>query len=366
MAQSKDYYEILGVAKDADAKTIKRAFLKLAHSYHPDVSKEPDAEAKFKEINEAYSVLSDEQKRANYDRYGDPAGPGGYGSDFVDMSDIFGANGFDVGDIFSSFFGGRGAGHAGKPSAGRDMAITMTISLEDAAVGCVKKITYERLAPCEDCAGKGSAEGGKLIPCSVCKGAGYVVATQQTMFGRMQTQQMCSACKGEGSKLDKPCETCDGQGRCPNREHVEITIPAGVTHGQIITIPHMGEAGIRNAASGNLVVQIAIHAHPRFERDGNDLYTSLTIDSLEALVGCTKQVTGILPDETVDVVVPPRAEYAQHVVVKHAGMPQQRSASRGNLVAVLKVVSPASLTKKDIELIAEIVEKRQRTHKKKK
>ena len=173
----KDFYEVLGVAKDADAKTIKRAFLKLARKLHPDVSDDPDAEEKFKEVNEAYSVLSDDQKRANYDRYGDPNGPGGFGSDYVDVSDIFGGSGFGFGDIFDSFFGG-GRGGAGGPSArthGRDMGIRLQVTLEEAAAGCTKTVAYERLAPCDDCGGTGAAEGGHMTPCSRCHGTGRVV-----------------------------------------------------------------------------------------------------------------------------------------------------------------------------------------------
>ena len=169
LAASPDYYEILGVEHDADAKTIKRAFLKKARTLHPDVNQAPDAERKFKEVNEAYSVLSDERKRSNYDRFGTPDGPGGFGSDYVDMSDIFGG-GFGVSDIFESFFGGGATGAAGRAARtrGRDMGITLRVTLEEAAAGCTKTIAYDRLAPCDDCGGSGAADGGHATSCTRC------------------------------------------------------------------------------------------------------------------------------------------------------------------------------------------------------
>ena len=185
MEPKKDYYEVLGVDHDADAKTIKRAFLKLARKLHPDVSDAPDAEERFKEVNEAYTVLSDDQKRANYDRYGDPNGPAGFGSDYVDVSDIFGGGGFGFGDIFDSFFGGQGRGGAQTRTRGRDMGIHLRITLAEAAAGCKKTVSYERLAPCDDCGGTGVAEGGHAKTCDRCHGSGRVVEVQRTIFGQM-------------------------------------------------------------------------------------------------------------------------------------------------------------------------------------
>ena len=233
----KDYYELLGVDKDADAKTIKRAFLKKARALHPDVNKAPDAEERFKEVNEAYAVLSDERKRANYDRYGTPDGPGGFGSDYVDMSDIFGG-GFGINDIFDSFFGGGGRAAGGRPARtrGRDMGITLHISLKEAAAGCTKTISYERLAPCDDCNGTGSAAGGEEKTCGRCHGTGRVVEVQRTIFGQMQTETTCPDCQGSGKVVDHPCETCNGQGRTPSHETVEIKVPAGIQSGQSVKV----------------------------------------------------------------------------------------------------------------------------------
>ena len=256
MPSSKDYYEILGVDRDADQRTIKRAFLKKAREVHPDVSDDPDAEQKFKEVNEAYSVLSDEQKRSNYDRFGTPDGPGGSG--YVDFSDIFGGMGMD--DIFSSFFGGGGRSGPGGRTArrrGRDMAISLTISLEEAALGCTKTVTYDRLAPCEDCQAPGLPTAPRRRPARAAmhRLCDYRAAS---IFGQMQSSSPCPDCHGEGTVIDHPCDMCGGQGRTPNHERVEINVPAGVSSGQQLRVRGYGEAGFRGEASGDLLVSVAV------------------------------------------------------------------------------------------------------------
>ncbi len=356
----KDYYEVLEVPRDADAKTIKRAFLKKAKKLHPDVATAPDAEEKFKEVNEAYSVLSDDQKRANYDRYGDPDGPAGFGgggSDYVDISDIFGGGGFS--DIFDSFFGG-GRGQAGSQARtrGRDMGIRLQISLAEAASGCTKTLSYERLAPCDDCGGTGVSAGGKVCTCERCHGTGRVIEAQRTIFGTMQTQSTCPVCHGAGKTVDKPCETCDGQGRTPSREKVEVQIPAGIHSGQTVTVEARGEAGVRGDASGDLVVSVEIRDDERFERQGDDLYCSVKVDSLEAIVGTTVTIDGILDDEKVTIDVPAGCQFGQHVVVERRGMPRTGMIARGNLVAVVQVETPQDLNPKQLLEIAAMVSSR--------
>ena len=354
MEPKKDFYEVLGVAKDADAKTIKRAFLKLARKLHPDVSDDPDAEEKFKEVNEAYSVLSDDQKRANYDRYGDPNGPGGFGSDYVDVSDIFGGSGFGFGDIFDSFFGG-GRGGAGGPSArthGRDMGIHLQITLEEAAAGCTKTVAYERLAPCDDCGGTGAADGGHMTTCSRCHGTGRVVEVQRTIFGQMQTQSECPDCGGTGKVIDHPCETCDGQGRTPSHEKLDIDIPAGVSSGRQLRVSGYGEAGLRGEPSGDLIVNVRVADHDRFKRNGDDLYLVSDISIAQAALGCEIEVEGIMPDEVVKVTVPTGTQYGDTVSVNNFGMPRiGGGGSRGRLVVQLRVVVPTNLSNKQRELL---------------
>lgn len=360
MKPEKDYYEVLEVPRDADAKTIKRAFLKKAKKLHPDVATAPDAEEKFKEVNEAYSVLSDDQKRANYDRYGDPDGPAGFGggSDYVDISDIFGGGG-GFSDIFDSFFGG-GRGQAGSQARtrGRDMGIRLQISLAEAASGCTKTLSYERLAPCDDCGGTGVAAGGKVCTCERCHGTGRVIEAQRTIFGTMQTQSTCPACRGTGKTVDKPCETCDGQGRTPSREKVEVQIPAGIHSGQSVTVEGRGEAGVRGDTCGNLVVSVEIRDDERFERQGDDLYCSVKVDSLEAIVGTTVTIDGILEGEKVTIDVPAGCQFGQHVVVERRGMPRMGMIARGNLVAVVQVETPQDLDPKQLLEIAAMVSSR--------
>lgn len=355
----RDYYEVLGVDRDADAKTIKRAFLRLARKLHPDVSDDPDAEEKFKQVNEAYSVLSDERRRANYDRYGDADGPGGMGgSDYVDMSDIFGG-GFGINDIFDQFFrGGSSSGGARQRARGRDMGIRLEVSLEEAATGCTKRIAYDRLAPCDDCHGTGSADGkGASKQCPRCHGTGRVVETQRTIFGQMQSQRTCPDCGGTGSVVEHPCETCAGQGRTPSHETVSVEIPAGVQSGDTVTLEGMGEAGVRGERAGDLVVAVEVRDHDRFERAGDDLVVRVDVDALEAIVGTTKEVDGIIDGEVVKVEVPAGCQHGQQVSVEGAGMPR-RGGGRGRLVAVVAVRVPDDLTDKELREVRKIVRDR--------
>lgn len=360
VSSNKDYYEILGVEHDADARTIKRAFLKKARELHPDVNKAPDAEARFKEVNEAYTVLSDETKRANYDRYGTPDGPSGFGSDYVDMSDIF--NGFGMDDIFSSFFGGQGRGGQARReqrSRGRDMGITLHITLEEAAKGCTKTISYERLSPCDDCKGTGAAEDGKTTTCPKCHGTGHVTTVQRTILGQMQSTTVCPECGGTGQVIDHPCETCSGQGRTPSHESVKIEIPAGIHAGQTVTIKDKGEAGLRGAPGGNLVVSIDIEDNERFQRQGDDLYCTEDVDAISAMLGCTMEIDGILPDEKVEVEVPSGCQYGQQIRIPRCGMPRQGSQARGSLIIVVRVTVPDDLAEEDEEALRGILERRQ-------
>lgn len=340
---SKDYYEILGVDRDADQRTIKRAFLKKAREVHPDVSDDPNAEEKFKEVNEAYSVLSDEEKRANYDRYGTADGPGGSG--YVDFSDIFGGMGVD--DIFSSFFGGGRSGSSTDRRArrrGRDMAISITISLEEAALGCTKTISYNRLAPCEDCHGTGMAEGAEETTCPRCHGTGYVTTVQRSLFGQIQSSSPCPDCNGEGTIIDHPCDMCDGQGRTPTHEKLDLQIPAGIGSGRQLRVRGYGEAGYRGEASGDLLVTVAIAEHERFQRSGDDLLCAITVSIAQAALGCSVEVAGIMPDETITFTVPAGVQYGDTVEVEGMGMPRADSDGRGRAIAQVRIEVPRKLS----------------------
>lgn len=342
MPGSKDYYEVLGVDRDADQRTIKRAFLKKARTVHPDVSDDPHAEEKFKELNEAYSVLSDEQKRSNYDRYGTPDGPGGSG--YVDFSDIFGGMGVD--DIFSSFFGGGRAQSGGRARrrGGRDMAISLSISLEDAALGCTKTVSYDRLAPCEDCHGTGRAEGAEEKQCPRCHGSGYVTTYQRSIFGDIQSTSPCPDCGGEGTIIDHPCDMCDGQGRTPTHEKLDIEIPAGIASGRQLRVRGYGEAGFRGEQSGDLLVTVVVEEHERFQRKGDDLICAVTVSIAQAALGCSISVPGIMPDETITFEIPAGTQYGDTVVAEEFGMPRMDGTTRGRAVAQVRVEVPRKLS----------------------
>ncbi len=345
MSDKRDFYEVLGVDRDADQRTIKRAFLKKARSVHPDVSDDPDAEEKFKELNEAYSVLSDEQKRANYDRFGTADGAG---SGYVDFSDIFGGMG-GMDDIFSSIFGGGASGGSTRGRRerrrGRDMAISMAVSLEDAALGCEKTISFDRLAPCEACDGSGLETGAKEVQCSRCHGSGYVTTVQRSFLGQVQSSSPCPACHGEGTVIDHPCKECGGEGRHAKHEKIELEIPAGVATGRQLRMSGYGEAGFRGEPAGDLIVNIQVEEHERFQRRGDDLYCAVDVSMTQAALGCTVLVDGIMPDESVEVEIPAGTQYGETVSVDGYGMPRiGGGGARGRFFAQVRVNVPRRLT----------------------
>jgi molecular chaperone DnaJ len=357
----KDLYEVLGVSKNATDDEIKKAFRNKARHLHPDVNKEPDAEEKFKELNEAYDVLSDPQKRSAYDRFGTIPGAASGGPQYVDFDDLFGG-GFGMGDLFSTFFGGGGGSRGGKPVSreGRDMGRSMRITLEEAAAGCTKTISYDRLAPCDDCNGTGVAEGGHETTCSRCNGSGRVVEVQRTIFGQMQSQSTCPQCGGTGRVVDKPCETCGGQGRAPERETVELEIPAGVHSGQTIRIEHKGEAGIRGDVAGDLVARIDVAPHASFERQGDDLFCRVDIDSFEAMLGTTVEVAGIMANEKVPIEIPTGCQYGEQIRVEGYGMPRMGSNARGSVIAVVDIHTIDDLSEAERLRLAEMLKMRQK------
>ena len=351
-----EYYDILGVERDASENDIKKAFRRKARELHPDVNKAPDAEEKFKELNEAYDVLSDPQKKSVYDRYGtaDAAqGFGGYQS--VDMSDIFGG----MGDIFSSFFGGMGGrgGGAQVRREGRDMAIGLRLTLEEAARGVKKEIAYERLCTCEECGGSGSADGGEEVTCSKCNGQGRVVSVQHTFLGDMQTATTCPDCGGTGTVISNPCPECGGQGRVPDREHITVEIPVGIRDGQQVRMVGRGEAGMNGAKAGDLIATVRIERNKYFERDGDDLHTRATISIAQAAIGAEIYVTGILPDERVSVTVPAGTQPGDVIRVRNCGMPRFRKTDkRGDMMVHVTVAVPRKLSRNAKRILAELDE----------
>ncbi len=354
---AKDLYEILGVSKDASESEIKKAFRRRARELHPDVNKAADAEDQFKELNEAYDVLSDPNKRAQYDRFGTIPGAAGGGSGYVDFDDLFGGGFGGMGDIFSSFFGGQG-GQGGRPARkeGRDMGVGLRITLEEVARGVEKEIVYDRLAPCPDCKGTGLGENGKVVTCPECGGKGRVVSVQRTFLGDMQTATTCKKCNGTGSSIENPCPECEGQGRVPDRQRVTVKVPAGIRDGQQLRVGGFGEAGIQGAQAGDLIVTCRVQPHEFFERDGDDLHGRANVSFIQAILGAEIEIDGIMPDEKVQVRIPAGCQNEQVVRVKGFGMPRLKSDIRGSMYVHVNVVIPEKITKKQRELLEKLAD----------
>lgn len=351
---AKDLYEVLGVSKDATDADIKKAFRRKARELHPDVNKAENAEDQFKELNEAYDVLSDPSKRAQYDRFGTipgASGGAGYGGGgYVDFEDLFGG-GFGMGDIFSSFFGGASSGTRQQRREGRDMGVGLRLTLEEVATGAKKEIVYDRLAPCPDCDGTGLGADGKEVTCPDCHGQGRVVTVQRTFLGDMQTATTCKRCGGSGHTIENACPECEGQGRVPDRQRVSVEVPVGIRDAQQLRLSGFGEAGLRGASTGDLIVTCRIQPHEFFERDGDNLHARANISMVQAALGATIKLDGIMPDETVEVRIPEGCQNQQVVRVKGAGMPKFRSESRGDMLVHISVMIPKKLSKKQREIL---------------
>lgn len=354
----KDLYEILGVDKNASEVEIKKAYRHRARELHPDVSDDPQAEEKFKDLNEAYDVLSDPQKKAQYDRFGTipgaasgSAGSPFGGSGYVDLEDLFGG-GFGINDIFSSFFGGDRPGSGGPVNAeGRDMSIGLRITLEEAAKGAKKEIVYDRLSPCDECRTTGLSKNGEKVKCPTCGGKGSVSSVQQTLLGTMRTQSVCPDCHGDGETIKNPCPECNGQGRLPDRQRVSVEVPAGVQNGQQLRVNGYGEAGLRGNRNGDLIVTVKIMPHEYFERDGNNILSRINISFVQAALGAEILVPGIFKDEKVLLKIPKGTQNGDVIVAKNFGMPRLNSESRGGFYAQVNVEVPKKLNKKQKDLL---------------
>ncbi len=350
---TKDYYELLGVARSASAEEIKKAFRRRARETHPDASDAHDAEERFKEVNEAYEVLSDPQKRDLYDRFG-TADPRAAGGGFGDFGDIFNAAGVE--DIFSMFFGGAGATASARTAAreGRDMAAQVTITLLEAADGVTKEVRYTRDAPCAACGGQGAAPGGKVTACPDCGGTGQVRAARRTFLGTFESVAPCIRCAATGAVADPPCPKCGGSGRERRAESVSVEVPAGIADGMQIRVPGAGEAGLRGARPGDLIVGVRVEPHEFLAREGDDLHCRAEISIAAAALGETVVVPGLRGD--VDVDVPAGAQYGDALRVRGQGMPRLRNGSTGDLVVHLAVAVPRKLSKRQRELLRELRE----------
>lgn len=358
-ARTKDYYATLGVERTANADEIKKAFRHKARELHPDVNNAPDAEDRFKEVNEAYDVLSDPDKRDQYDRFGSvggraPGGAGGYGG-YSDIGDLFGgggAGGFSMEDLFSAFFGGVTGGRGGVRLEGRDMAMQIVITLAEAAAGVEKEIVLDRLASCDVCGGSGATAESKVVTCPECGGTGQRVSQRKTFLGTMQTVVPCERCGATGHIIENPCEECQGSGRVPDRQHVTVQVPAGIRDGQQIRLQGFGEAGIRGAAAGDLLVTVRVAEDEYLHREGDDLHGRASIGVTQAALGAKIKVNGVLEDNEVE--IPAGTQHGETIRLRGRGMPRVNRTGRGDLIVHVAITVPKKLTKKQRELMEQL------------
>lgn len=348
----RDYYEVLGVSKTATQDELKKAYRKLARKYHPDLNKDnAEAAEKFKECNEAYSVLSDEQKRAQYDQFGHAAfenGGMGGGGGFGGAGGFGGFGGSGMEDIFDMFFGGQGGrgGRSSKagPQRGADLRFDLEISFEEAAFGLEKEINLYRDEVCDHCHGEGAEPGSKVETCPECNGSGYVRFTQNTMFGQMVNERPCSRCKGEGKIISEPCKECRGKGTVKRNKKLKVKIPAGVDNGSRLRVSNEGEAGAKGGPSGDLYVYLYVKPHKFFERDGTTVLCEVPINIVQATLGADIKVPTL--DGQVTMKIPEGTQPGKVMRIKGKGIPGLRNSSRGDQLVRIKVVVPTKLSDK--------------------
>jgi len=351
MAAGRDLYEVLGVERTADDAEIKRAFRKLAQQWHPDVNKEPKAQDRFKEINEAYQVLSDPQRRQTYDMFG-RAGLGGAGA--AGGAQGFGSAGFGgFSDIFDAFFGGAAAAGArrGQPTTGSDLRYDLRISFEEAVLGTEKEIAFPVLGRCDACAGSGAKPGTAPTQCPQCNGRGEVRSIRQTMLGQMVNVAPCPRCRGEGRIVESPCDTCRGEGRTQRRRSLRVTIPAGIDEGHQIRLSNEGETGPRGGAPGSLYVAVHVADHPSLTREGTELFYEADVSIVQAALGTKLHVPTVEGDDT-DVEIKAGTQPGTEIRLRGRGVPHLRRQSvRGDLHVVVNVVVPTKLSKLQREML---------------
>ena len=357
----RDYYEALGLSKSASDSEIKKAFRKLAKESHPDVNPgNAEAEARFKEINEAYEVLSDSEKKAKYDQFGhagvDPnysAGAGGYGGSYGGgFGGGFGGMEFDLGDILGSFFGGGGFGGSANrnaPRKGENIHLEMTISFEEAAFGCEREINPPTIVDCETCHGTGAAEGSTVETCSECRGTGSVQTQRRTAFGVMSSPSPCPKCKGEGKVIHKPCATCKGRGKVRKSQKMSVKIPAGIDDGQTVSLRGKGNAGQNGGPPGDLLVTVNVRPHPNFERDGTHVHSRLHISVVQAILGDEVEVETL--DGKVKYTVPEGTQSQTVFRLKGKGIPHLHGNGRGDQFVTVVVDIPDGLNGEQKELL---------------
>lgn len=347
----KDYYEVLGISKTATDAEIKSAFRKMAKQYHPDINKAPDAAEKFKEAQEAYAVLSDPNKRKQYDQYGHAAfdnngGSGGYDFSGFDFSDIFS-------DLFGSSFGGFNFGGRSTTSRGSrkgdDSLVRVNLTFLEAINGCKKTIKVASSEACPDCNGKGGL-GEKT--CSACHGSGTVTSEQRSIFGSFMTRTTCDTCHGKGTTYEKTCTTCHGTGKINKTKEIEVKVPAGVDNGNQLRVAGKGEAGYNGGPNGDLYIEFKVEEHPIFEREEDDIYLFLPITIVDCVLGCKKDVPTI--DGTIKLTIPENSKTGDKLRIKGKGVSNVNTGKKGDMYVVLNILPPTKLTREQKTLLEKL------------
>jgi molecular chaperone DnaJ len=336
-----DYYEILGVERTASEADVKKAYRRLAQKWHPDVNQEPEAAVKFKEINEAYQVLSDPERRQRYDLFGTVGTEGGPGAGFGGFS-----------DIFDAFFGAAAAGQArrGRPASGSDLRYDLRITFEEAVLGTQKEIEFPVLGRCETCSGSGAKPGTQPVTCPQCNGRGEIRGVRQTMLGQMINVTTCPRCRGDGKIVETPCDTCRGEGRVERRRVLQVTIPAGIDEGHQIRLSNEGEAGPRGGLAGSLYVAVHVTPHPTLKRDGTELVFETSVGLAQAALGTTILVPTVGGEETVEVKA--GTQPGTEIRLRGKGVPYlRRPGQRGDLHVIVDVEVPNRLTRAQREAL---------------
>ena len=348
MQTKRDYYEILGVQKNAGADEIKKAYRKLALKYHPDRNPgDKAAEEKFKEAAEAYAVLSDPEKRAQYDQFGHSLGGGGF-QGFQGFEESFRGFGDIFGDLFEDFFGSTTRGGRSGARRGSDLEVTVEVTLEEVLKGKEISLEIPRRETCEDCQGTGAAKGSKKSQCTECRGTGEIRMTQ----GFFSLRRVCPRCQGQGERIEKPCPECRGQGRVEKRRKINVKVPPGIDHGSRLKISGEGEAGENGGPRGSLYVRVLVKAHHTFERDENHLYCEFLIPFTLVVLG--GDVTVPTLDGSVKLHIPPGTPSGKILRLKEKGMPSLRDGRRGDLMVRVEIDVPTRLSEKERHLFQEL------------
>ncbi|WP_033828369.1 molecular chaperone DnaJ [Bacillus andreraoultii] len=352
----RDYYEVLGLEKNATKDEIKRAYRKLSKKYHPDINKEPGADEKFKEITEAYEVLSDDNKRAQYDQFGHAGSNqdfGGYGG-FGGFGDAGGFGGFE--DILNTFFGGGGSRrrNPNAPRQGADLQYTMTLSFEEAVFGKETDIEIPREEECHTCHGTGAKPGTKPEECPYCHGSGQISSEQNTPFGRVVNRRVCHHCSGTGQIIKEKCSTCHGTGKVKKRKKIHVNIPAGIDDGQQLRVAGQGEPGVNGGPSGDLYIVFYVKEHEFYERDGNDIYCEMPITFAQAALGDEIEVPTLYGK--VKLKIPAGTQTNTRFRLRGKGVKSVRSTVTGDQHVIVRIVTPTKLTEKQKQLLREFAE----------